>query len=106
MAAMDLLTTLAVEKDEASKAAKDTGLTPKAFAAYWTLRDESRLKEAKLEALTVAKELEKLLQRFPNADVNPDELRQLRAALYRPLLAVSSKDRTELVEMIMSSVKR
>lgn len=106
LAAMDLLAALAVEKDAATKAAKDTGLTAKAFAAYWILRDEPRLKKAKLDALTVAKELEKLLLRFPNADVNPDELRQLRAALYRPVLAVPSKDRTELVEMIMGSVTR
>lgn len=106
LAAMDLLASLAVEKDAATKAAKDTGLTPKAFAAYWVLRNEPRLTAAKLDALIVAKELEKLLLRFPNADVNPDELRQLRAALYRPLLAVKSKDRTELVETIMSTVTR
>jgi type I restriction enzyme R subunit len=104
--AMDLLAALAAEKDEATTAAKHTGLTTKAFAAYWSIRDEPRLKKAKLDALAVAKELEKLLQRFPNSDVNPDELRQLRAALYRPLLAVPPKERTELVEIIMNSVTR
>lgn len=106
LAAMDRLAALAAEKDAATKAAKETGLTAKAFAAYWVLRDDPRLKKAKLDALTVAKGLEKLLQRFPNADVNSDELRQLRAALYRPLLTVLPKDRSELVEMIMSSVTR
>jgi type I restriction enzyme, R subunit len=37
LAAMNLLAALAAEKDAASKAAKDTGLSPKAFAAFWAL---------------------------------------------------------------------
>ncbi len=39
--------------------------------------------------LDLAKETEKLMARFPNARVNADEQRQLRAALYRPLLTIA-----------------
>ncbi len=101
LAAMDLLAALAAEKDAATKAAKDTGLTSKAFAVFWALRDDKRLADAKLDPLALSKELEKLLTRFPNAEVNPDEQRQLRASLYRPLLGLNVSDRTALVEKIM-----
>jgi type I restriction enzyme, R subunit len=87
LAAMDLLAALAAEKDAAAKAAKDTGLTPKAFAAFWALRGSTVLKSGGVDALDLAKEIEKLLARFPNAKVNVDEQRQLRALLYRPLIA-------------------
>lgn len=104
LAAMDLLAALAAEKDAATKAAKDTGLTSKAFAVFWALRDDKRLAGAKLDPLALSKELEKLLARFPNAEVNSDEQRQLRASLYRPLLALDATDRTALVEKIMGIV--
>lgn len=104
LAAMDLLAALAAEKDAATKAAKDTGLTSKAFAVFWALREDKRLAGANLDPLALSKELEKLLLRFPNAEVNSDEQRQLRASLYRPLLALDATDRTALVEKIMGIV--
>lgn len=104
LAAMDLLAALAAEKDAATKAAKDTGLTSNAFAVFWALRDDKRLAGAKLDPLALSKELEKLLLRFPNAEVNSDEQRQLRASLYRPLLALDATNRTALVERIMGIV--
>ena len=70
LAAMDLLAALAAEKDAAAKAAKDTGLTPKAFAAFWALRDNPVLKSSGIDPLELAREIEKLLARFPNAKVN------------------------------------
>lgn len=106
LAAMDLLAALATEKDAAAKAAKDTGLTPKAFAAFWALRESPGLKSSRIDALDLAKEIEKLLTRFPNATVNPDEQRQLRASLYRPLLAVFSEERSRIVDLIMEIVSR
>ena len=38
--------------------------------------------------------------RFPNAAVNPDERKRLRAALYRPLLALEADHRLHIVERI------
>jgi type I restriction enzyme R subunit len=104
LAAMDLLAALAAEKDAAAKAAKDTGLTPKAFAAFWALRDEAALKQAGIDPLELGKEIEKLLARFPNFLVNADEQRQLRAALYRPLITLAREPRTLVVERIVANL--
>lgn len=104
LAAMDLLAALAAEKEAASKAAKETGLPPKAFGVYWALRDSEALKVASIKPLDLAKEIEKLMARFPNARVNMDEQRQLRAALYRPLLAADRDERTKIVELIVEII--
>lgn len=104
LAAMDQLAALAVEKDAAANAAKETGLSPKAFAAYWAIRESATLKAGGVEPLELAREVEKLLARFPNAQVNPDEQRQLRAALYRPVIALAKEARAEIVDLIMANV--
>ncbi|MBP1870722.1 type I restriction enzyme R subunit [Ensifer adhaerens] len=106
LAAMDLLAALAVEKDAAAKAAKETGLSPKAFGIFWVLKDDEALKKGSVLPLDLAKETEKLMARFPNAPVNADEQRQLRAALYRPLLGVDREARTKIVDLIVEIVTR
>ncbi len=77
LAAMDQLAALAAEKEAAMKAARDSGLSPRAFAVAWVLRDNAALKVAGIEAMTLAREAEGLLVRFPNAAVNADEQRRL-----------------------------
>jgi type I restriction enzyme, R subunit len=67
---------------------------------FWALREEPALTRAGIDPLDFAKETEKLMARFPNARVNADEQRQLRAALYRPLLTVGREDRTKIVELV------
>jgi type I restriction enzyme R subunit len=104
LAAMDLLAALAADKDAASQAANDTGLSPKAFAAYWALRENPALKSSGIDPLELAREIEKLQTRFPNATVNPDEQRQLRASLYRPLISLPKDARAGVVELIMANV--
>jgi type I restriction enzyme R subunit len=104
LAAMDLLAALAAEKDAAAKAAKETGLSPKAFGIFWALRDDEALKKVGVPVLDLVKEVEKLMARFPNANVNPDEQRQLRAALYRPLLGVEREARSKIVDLIVDIV--
>lgn len=99
-----MLAALAAEKDAAEKAAKDTGLAPKAFAVFWTLREEPALKQCGIDPLELAREIEKLLARFPNFLVNADEQRQLRAALYRPLIAVAKEPRTLIVDRIVANL--
>ena len=44
------------------------------------------------------------MARFPNARVNADEQRQLRAALYRPLLTIARDERTKIVELVVEIV--
>lgn len=104
LAAMDLLAALAAEKEAATQAAKDSGLTPKAFAVFWRLREEAAIKASAVDPMELAREIEKRLLRFPNARVNPDEQRQLRAALYRPLLLVEKDHRARLVELTMDLI--
>lgn len=104
LAAMDLLAALAAERDVAARSAKESGLSPKAFGVAWILRDEPRLKANGLNPMEIAREAEALIARFPNAAVNPDEQRLLRAALYRPLLKLPKDDRTHIVELIASVI--
>lgn len=80
---------------------KETGLSAKGFGVFWALHDDKALKDGGTVPLDLAKEIEKLLARFPNARVNADEQRQLRAALYRPLLALSKDKRTQVVDLIV-----
>lgn len=106
LAAMDLLAALAAERDAAGKAARETGLSPKAFGIFWALRDDGALKKAGVPPLELAREAEKLMTRFPNASVSPAEQRQLRAALYRPLLGVAREARSKIVDRIVGIVKQ
>ncbi len=104
LAAMDLLAALAAEKDAAMKSAKESGLSTRAFAAFWMLREEASLKTAGISAMDVAKEAETLLARFPNAMVNADEQRRLRAGLYRPLLGLQKDDRSRVVDLVVATI--
>lgn len=101
LAAMDLLAALAVEKETAIKEATESGLSSKAFSVFWILRGDEALKAAGADPKELAKESETLLSRFPNAAVNVDEERRLRAGLYRPLLKVSKDDRARIVDLVI-----
>jgi type I restriction enzyme R subunit len=102
LAAMDLLAALAKEKDDAIMTAKDSGLSTRAFAVYWTLKDNDALRTAGIAAIELAQESDMQSSRFPNARVNSDEQRRLRAALYRPLLSLENEERGRVVDVILS----
>ncbi|CAJ7948175.1 type I restriction endonuclease subunit R [Burkholderia pseudomallei] len=104
LAAMDMLAALATEKETALKAARDSGLSPRAFAVYWVLRSEAYLPQAGLDPMDIAREAENLLARFPNAAANTDELRRFRASLYKPLLALSQEDRARAVDLVVKLI--
>ena len=104
LAAMDELAALAAEKDKAMQAAKASGLSARAFAVSWTLRDDASLRTAGVDPMQLAKEAEELLTKFPNAQVNPDEQRRLRGALYKPLLALSQVERARVVVLIIKTL--
>jgi type I restriction enzyme R subunit len=93
---------LAREKQAAVKAAEDSGLSARAFGVFWQLKDDAALSAAGISAMELAKEAEAILGRFPNAAVNPDEQRRLRAGLYRPLLALSKDARTQVVDLVVA----
>jgi type I restriction enzyme, R subunit len=102
LAAMDRLAALASERDEAVKAAKETGLSARAFGVYWRLRDDPALHAAAIDPKELALEVQGLFSRFPNARLNPDERRQLRAALYRPLLGLDGGERSRVVDGVLA----
>ena len=87
-------------------AAKDSGLSPQAFAIHWLLQDDADLVAAGVVTMDLAREAETLLARFPNAAVNADEKRRLRAALYRPLLALDKDARGRVVGGILANFAR
>jgi type I restriction enzyme R subunit len=104
LAAMDMLAALAAEKEAAAKAAAESGLSTRAFSVFWTLRADEALKAANISAMVLAREIDALTARFPNAAVNSDEQRRLRASLYRPLLAVPKDQRSRVVELIVATL--
>lgn len=102
LAAMDQLAALAAEKEAAMQAAADSGLSGRAFNVYWTLRADADLKEASIDPMALAHEAETQLGKFPNAAVNSDEKRRLRAALYHPLLKLSAVARARVVDAMIA----
>src|SRR6185312_2996963 len=104
LAAIDLLSILATEKDAAMKAAEESGLSRRAFAVSWSLKNDAALKAASVSSLDLAREAETISKRFPNATVNPDEQRRFRAALYRPLLKLPTADRMRIVDQILATL--
>jgi type I restriction enzyme R subunit len=102
LAAMDQLAALAAEKEAAMQAAADSGLSGRAFNVYWTLRADADLKEASIDPMALAREAETQLDKFPNAAVNSDEKRRLRAALYHPLLKLSATARARVVDAMIA----
>ena len=102
LAALDRLAALAEEKDAATAALHDSGLSPRAFGVHWALKDEEPLKAESVSTVNLAREAETLLHRFPNAAASADERRRLRAALYRPLLRLGPKARSRVVESILT----
>ncbi len=102
LAAMDRLAVLVGEKDAAVEAMKESGLSPRPFGVYWTLKDDPGLADADIRALDLARQANRLLGRFPNAAVSADEQRRLRAALYQPLLQLGGDERIRIVERILT----
>ena len=106
MEALDMLATLTAERDAATKSMHECGLSPKAFSIYWALKEDKTLNDSKINPMDLAKESEILMTRYPNANVNPEENRQLRAKLYNPVLKVKKEERNRIVDLIVSIVTR
>ena len=102
--AMDQIEKLVREREDTLRAARQSGLSPRAFAVYWMLKDSFSIGEQ--GAMALAREAEMLVTRFPNAAVNAEELRRLRAALYKPLLGLHKNERADVVEHILALLVR
>ena len=102
LAAMDTLESVARDKEAATAAAKDTNLPSRAFALYWTLKDDPVLDAAGIDPMKVAYEAQVLMGRYPNAAANSDEERRLRASLYGPLRGVDGDEVKRIVDHAMT----
>ncbi len=98
LAAMDMLEALAIEKESAVAAAMESKLSARAFGVYWSLKDDHALDASDVSVMEFAEEAQMLVDRFPNARVNSDEQRRLRASLYHPLLRVEGSERSRIVD--------
>jgi type I restriction enzyme, R subunit len=106
LAAMDELAALAAEKSEAKKRAEETGLSDIGFAVFWVLDQDETVAAATVDPLATAQEIETVLGKFPNWRENPDEKRQLRRNLYKPLLRVPTQERADVVERVIQTLER
>lgn len=92
---------LAQERIDAEKSMRETKLEPKTFAVFWEIKSHG-YSESESNALAV--EIEEAYSRFPNAEANSDEMRQLKAEVYKVLLKiVSGKKMIDLAEKIMEA---
>jgi type I restriction enzyme, R subunit len=88
---------LAAESIEAGKAKTESGLDDDTFALYWELKRHIYKEPKKL-----AVALSEPFRRFPNFASNADEMRQLKAELYKLLLPVAQgKKMVEIAERLV-----
>jgi type I restriction enzyme R subunit len=83
--AMEKISTLVAERAEADKERERLGLDPTTFSVYWRLHSECMG-----DALLMANEIMAAAVRYPNHAENEDELRQLKAEIYRSLMREAS----------------
>jgi len=95
--AREELEALMRERIEARKAREASGLDEQTFAVAWVLKGEGIER-----AEAVAREIEVAYARFPNAERNADEKRQLKAAIYKALMSVvRGKRMVDLAEIVL-----
>ena len=99
--ALRQLEKLAKERIDAEKERQQTGLAADTFTIYWELKREG-IDEAK----GLAKNLKALFDRFPDYRYNAEELRQLKAEIYKMLLSsVEGKKMVSLTEKLLDLVE-
>lgn len=106
MAAMDEIAALVVQKEEARKAAEESGLTEVGFAVLWQLNQDGSLASVSLDSRSVASDVEVLLAKFPNWRETPDEQRLLRMNLYKIVIELPGHKRTSVVQQIMQVLEQ
>lgn len=88
---------LAEETITAQQAQKDSGLDDLTFSLFWELKRHI-YKEPKSLAIALAEPF----KRFPNFHANPDEMRELKAQLYKLLLpSVQGKKMVEVADRLI-----
>ncbi len=97
--AFDEIQKLLAEQNKAQEQRAKLGMDAPTFGVYWLL-EEAKLAGAK----ELAGEINALFERFPNYARSSDEMRQLKAEIYKSLLKeVSGKRMVELGDRIIAS---
>ena len=97
--ALEQLDALMAERLAAEKARAASGLAAGPFGVYWELQREGYPED---RAKDLALDIEDAYVRFPNASDNADELRQLKAEIYKTLLkVVNGKKMIDLADKLM-----
>lgn len=92
---------LAKERIDAEKERQETGLDADTFTIYWELKREG-IQDAK----ALAKNVKAVFDRFPDYRYNSEELRQLKAEIYKLLLSVvDGKQMVALTEKLLNLVQ-
>ena len=92
---------LAKERIEAEKERRQTGLDADSFTIYWELK-----REGVDEAKALARNVKAVFDRFPDYRYNAEELRQLKAEIYKLLLSsVEGKKMVALTEKLLNLVQ-
>src|ERR1041385_4891406 len=100
--ALDRLKQLMEEKRALDEERKRKGFDPHTFAIYWILRS-AEVEEPE----SLATEICSAFSRFPNYESNTDEMRQLKAEIYKILLpVVGGKRMIPLAEKILLRRRR
>lgn len=95
--ALEQIEALMREKLQAEEEQKKSGLDTNTFTIFWLLKQH---KFDQTEQLS--KEINDTFIRFPNYGTNSDEMRQLKAEIYKILLkVVSGKEMVDLTEKIL-----
>jgi type I restriction enzyme R subunit len=99
--ALRQLEKLAKERLDAEEEREQTGLDAETFTIYWELKREG-IEGAK----TLAKNVKAVFDRFPDYRYNAEELRQLKAEIYKQLLSVvDGKQMVALTEKLLNLVR-
>jgi type I restriction enzyme R subunit len=104
LTALDQLASLAAEKATIRQQAADSGLSDVGFAVYWVLC-RGEVAEG-FDPVTAAREVEAVLEKFPNWRDSADEKRRLRAGLYKPLLALDASMRAAAIDEVMQVLEQ
>ncbi|MGH7984146.1 MAG: type I restriction endonuclease subunit R [Candidatus Udaeobacter sp.] len=100
--ALRQLEKLAKERIEAENERDKIGLDAATFTIYWELKRENIA-----DPKALAQNLKAVFDRFPNHRHNAEELRQLKAEIYKLLLSfVDGKKMVALTEKLLSLVQR
>src|SRR5437867_2400652 len=98
---LNQLDKLARERIDAEEERRQTGLDADLFTIYWELK-----REEIGDATPLAKNLKALFDRFPDYRYNAEELRQLKAEIYKLLLSsIEGKKMVALTEKLLNLVR-